>query len=109
MTHAPASSPAPSWTGRVLLFLSAGASAAYFLSLLVIAMPALGGQSVGLSLLLAFASAVAAYASAALAALDAVMLVLASASGRPRAVYAAALVCAALPLVVLIVQHLTGR
>jgi hypothetical protein len=96
------------WTGRIVLFLSVAASAAYFLCLLVLATP-LGARDMGLSLLCAFGSAAAAYCSVALAAADALLLVLAAVAEGPRGRLAAALLCASLPGVVLVAQHLAGR
>jgi hypothetical protein len=97
------------WTGRIALGLSLTVSAGYFLSLAVIAIPALGGRDMGLALVLAFVSAAAAYGSFALAAADALLLALAVGTGRPSAQPAAALLAALLPGIVLVGQHLAGR
>ena len=97
------------WTGRIALALSLAVSGAYFLSLLVIAAPALGGRDMGLALVLAFASGAAAYGSLALAAAEAALLALAVVTGRPRGRLAAALLAALLPGAVLVAQHLAGR
>ncbi|MET0556470.1 MAG: hypothetical protein ABW221_25765 [Vicinamibacteria bacterium] len=95
------------WTGRIAFALSLAVSVAYFTCLAVPATP-LGARDMGLSLLCAFVSAAAAYASFALAAADALLLSVAAVVGGPRGRLAVALLVALLPGVVLLVQHLAG-
>jgi hypothetical protein len=93
--------PAPSgwrtWTGRVLLAVSALVSGFFFLSRWAIDAPALGARDAGLALALSFANPLSLYLSVALAVACGLLAAVSAARGAWRR-FAWAAVVAALPV-----------
>ena len=94
--------PAPSgwriWTGRVLLALAALTSVFFFVSRWAINAPGLGKRDAGLALFLSFASPLSLYASAALAALCALLAVASAVARGDWRTFAGAALLAAFPV-----------